>query len=493
MSEQIIKLASLKEYDKQMQEAYIKPLVDTIDTVKDWANENFEKKPITEFTEWTHDLVDNQVDLSGVIIHFDTTQTTSAFGTGGYLLTSSNGYKLLYNPANITLILMDSTGLAIKNYYVAGTGWLVFRDTLPEDFGYAVSCSYAVLNDITTKVEKKPGNTAKVNAYNTFTGQNTFIQEVYFGSAENAYIGFDGNEDLSIAHDSGGIHIRSEGDININAVNAIAALSSGTTYIAVNDDNTTDTNADMFYAKAISENGTPLEDKYALKAENERLKAELNGEVTIATFLVDEVLDLGDGSNTITLKNLDGMTEIDWGDGTINTELRHMYTEPGTYVCKIYGVTTIGDDAFTQHSNLMSVTIGDRVTRIGHRAFHECAAIAEVIIPDSVESLGDWAFGRCPSLASVTVGKGVQSIGFYAFYECYNLGSLRMKSTTPIIPGYEVLDLDETFTSTTKILVPKGTKDSYKNTWDMLASQIYEDCNYIIEVNADGTLNIITY
>ena len=64
----------------------------------------------------------------------------------------------------------------------------------------------------------------------------------------------------------------------------------------------------------------PLEDK----------QAELDGKITIATF------NITNANTTITLQNLEGITKIDWGDGTINTELSHTYSIIGTFVCKIY-------------------------------------------------------------------------------------------------------------------------------------------------------------
>ena len=45
----------------------------------------------------------------------------------------------------------------------------------------------------------------------------------------------------------------------------------------------------------------------------------------------------------------------------------------------------------------------------------------DLIIPDSVTSIGDWAFAQCTDLTSVTIPDSVTSIGDGAFYRCGNL------------------------------------------------------------------------
>ena len=108
-------------------------------------------------------------------------------------------------------------------------------------------------------------------------------------------------------------------------------------------------------------------------SEQDNKIAELEGRVTIATF------DITEANTTITLKNLVGMTEIDWGDGVINSKLSHTYAEIEEYVCKIYDVVTIGLDAFSDCDSLTNVVIGDSVISIGERAFADCSSLTSVI------------------------------------------------------------------------------------------------------------------
>ena len=65
---------------------------------------------------------------------------------------------------------------------------------------------------------------------------------------------------------------------------------------------------------------------------------------------------------------------------------------------KDYSVTTIGDSAFYDCSNLTSVVIPNSVTTIGDYAFYDCNKLTSVVIPNSVTTIGDRAFSDCNNL-----------------------------------------------------------------------------------------------
>ena len=70
----------------------------------------------------------------------------------------------------------------------------------------------------------------------------------------------------------------------------------------------------------------------------------------------------------------------------------------------------IASRAFSNCTNLASVTIPDSVTTISYDAFYKCSNLTSVTIPNSVTSIEDYAFSDCDSLSSVTIGNGVTSI-----------------------------------------------------------------------------------
>ena len=124
------------------------------------------------------------------------------------------------------------------------------------------------------------------------------------------------------------------------------------------------------------------------------------------------------------------------------------------------GVTSIGQDAFQECYALASVTIPSSVTSIGAGAFDMCSALSSITIPDSVTSIGEGAFQGCYSLSSITIPSSVTSIGSYAFSDCSYMSFIKFESTTP--PTVSSSDAWDNVSTSTKILVPTGTLETYK-------------------------------
>ena len=98
-------------------------------------------------------------------------------------------------------------------------------------------------------------------------------------------------------------------------------------------------------------------------------------------------------------------------------------------------VTSIGEYAFSFHTNLTSATIPNTVTSIGNNAFAECRSSTSIAIPDSVISIGMYAFWGCSGLTNITIPNSVTSIGEYAFGYCASITSLTIPSNVEEIGG----------------------------------------------------------
>jgi hypothetical protein len=115
-------------------------------------------------------------------------------------------------------------------------------------------------------------------------------------------------------------------------------------------------------------------------------------------------------------------------------------------------VTTIGRYAFCDCSSLTSVTIPAGVTDIGNDTFRDCTKLKSVTIPDSVTIIGERAFSRCSSLTSITIPDSVMSIGAAAFYGCTGLTSITIPDRVTSIDGYVFNELH----SLTELIIPKN-------------------------------------
>lgn len=65
------------------------------------------------------------------------------------------------------------------------------------------------------------------------------------------------------------------------------------------------------------------------------------------------------------------------------------------YMGVTYSVTTIGNSAFSDCSNMISIVIPNSITSIGNSVFSGCFSMTSVNIPNSVKTIGDSAFSDC--------------------------------------------------------------------------------------------------
>ena len=140
-----------------------------------------------------------------------------------------------------------------------------------------------------------------------------------------------------------------------------------------------------------------------------------------------------------------------------------------------YPVTSIGDEAFEDCSNLQSVTIPDSVTSIGDFAFRDCSNLTSITIPDNVTYSSVSAFSNCSNLTSVTIGNGVTSIGPEAFYGCDSLTSVTIPNSVTSIGDWAFFSCD----SLTSITIPYGVTS--------IGDSAFSGCTGLADVYFEGT------
>ena len=106
------------------------------------------------------------------------------------------------------------------------------------------------------------------------------------------------------------------------------------------------------------------------------------GCTNLTSILVDSENPNYSSDNGV-LFNKDKTTIIQYPSGKTETS----YTIPNS-------VTSIGNYAFSNCTDLTSIIIPNSVTCIGGSAFSGCTGLTSIIIPNSVTSIGDYAFGN---------------------------------------------------------------------------------------------------
>lgn len=93
------------------------------------------------------------------------------------------------------------------------------------------------------------------------------------------------------------------------------------------------------------------------------------------------------------------------------------------------GLTTIGNLAFYDCKNLVTVNIPSTVTKIGDYAFAYCTGMEMLSLGSGVNTIEEAAFSDCYKLKAINLPKGLVSIGMKGFYRCESVTSVTVPSS----------------------------------------------------------------
>ena len=130
------------------------------------------------------------------------------------------------------------------------------------------------------------------------------------------------------------------------------------------------------------------------------------------------------------------------------------------------GVLSISEDAFAFCSNLIEVSLPERITVIPNSVFQGCTSLKSVKIPSTVTQIDSSAFWKCTSLIEITIPGTVEQYGYNIFYGCTGLEKVIFAEGIQEIP-YSILD---GCTSLKEVVLPSTLKTIKSNAFKNCSS-----------------------
>ncbi len=141
------------------------------------------------------------------------------------------------------------------------------------------------------------------------------------------------------------------------------------------------------------------------------------------------------------------------------------------------GITKIEDRAFMGCSSLNDVTLPNSLTTIASNAFRDCTSLEKIIVPESVTSLGAYAFSGCTSMKNAIVSTKCSYTNTYLFYNCTGLESVTI--------GEGITKISQaTFKNCTalkEVYLPKSLT--------IIDKEAFYDCKNLVDIYFAGNQN----
>ena len=92
-------------------------------------------------------------------------------------------------------------------------------------------------------------------------------------------------------------------------------------------------------------------------------------------------------------------------------------------------VRTVGDRAFYGCGSLMTTDMFNAVESLGDGAFYGCTGLTGVVLPETLQNMGESCFENCTMLKSITINGNITGISRYCFYGCKTLTDITFRDS----------------------------------------------------------------
>ena len=138
-------------------------------------------------------------------------------------------------------------------------------------------------------------------------------------------------------------------------------------------------------------------------------------------------------------------------------------------------IEEIGEEAFKNCSSLRSVSLPSSLFEIKKSAFESCSMLESIELPRKVEKIGPRAFEKCSRLRSISFPYQEIELGIMCFASCTSLESIRIPNTKEIPDGAFM-------GSSLKVIEIPGTVSR-------IGASAFSRCNQLEAIYFDGTLS----
>jgi hypothetical protein len=142
-------------------------------------------------------------------------------------------------------------------------------------------------------------------------------------------------------------------------------------------------------------------------------------------------------------------------------------------------VTSIGENAFLNCSNISNLLIGSNVTSIGNSAFQGCISLPNMIISNSITNIGSSAFQGCTSFTNISIPDSITNINSSVFQGCTALTIIDIPNNVTTI-GVSAF---QGCTALTIIDIP--------NNVTTIGVSAFQGCTTLANVNVGGNVSTI--
>ena len=165
-------------------------------------------------------------------------------------------------------------------------------------------------------------------------------------------------------------------------------------------------------------------------------------------------------------------------------EYAYQVLDDGTAEISGYGYQDSAIDQSTSGElTIPSSLDGLSVTSIGDYAFYNCTNLTSVITPECVTNIGDCAFESCTGLASVVISNGVTSIGYGAFNGCANIKFVAVPQAVCNRSRSIREVFSDSYSSVTQVVISVGVTS--------IGDSVFQGCeNLITATIPDGVTNV---